>query len=374
MVELKEIILKNKKWKHTPINLSFDVGYNELDYSQKEIFKSLSLKEDYFLDGTFIVDGITFLPNNINSEETLCVLAISSQVFCLTLAFIINKKEKKSFIEDVQNKFLALKEMPLESFTDKDNKIKKIIENTILVKPSYVLLDLNDEINSSYSSLIEKDIKPHDSELTFIVLKKKEVEVEFSTLDIVNSDEAVSEDKNQKNEKKTVKNNFFRAGKAKLFLDILKKEYTSYLLIAFEVMFGVFSSLLFPSYFTNEDIFWGVILVIVSVLCIFTEIIFVALSIEPYLKKKKKDSFIVAIALLEAFTLIAIGIAYLLFVILMKNNVLVEQEKYLTIMFVPSIIISILSLLIIGLIKYISVPYFWLRKKLFNKISEDKKE
>lgn len=268
----------------------------------------------------------------------------------MTLAFIINKKEKKSFIEDVQNKFLALKEMPLESFIDKDNKIKKIIETTILVKPSYVLLDLNDEINSLYSSLIEKNIKPHINELTFIVLKKEEIEVEFSTLDIVNSDEAFSEDKNQKNEKKTVKNNFFRAGKAKLFLDILKKEYTSYLLIAFEVMFGVFSSLLFPSYFTNEDIFWGVILVIVSILCIFTEIIFVALSIEPYLKKKKKDSFIVAIALLEAFTLIAIGIAYLLFVILMKNNVLVEQEKYLTIMFVPSIIISVLSLLIIGLL------------------------
>lgn len=40
MVELKEIILKNKKWKHTPVNLSFDVGYNELDYSQKKSLRA----------------------------------------------------------------------------------------------------------------------------------------------------------------------------------------------------------------------------------------------------------------------------------------------------------------------------------------------
>ncbi len=372
MVELKEIILKDKKWRQTPVNLSFNNGYNELDYSKKAVFKSLSLKEDSFLDGTFIVDGITFLPNNINSEETLCVLAISSQVFCLTLSFVTSKKEKKAFIEDVQNKFIELKDMPLETFIDKDNKIKKIIETTLNVKPSYVLIDYNDEINALYSRIIDKTIKSHSDELTFIILKKEEKEALFSTIDIVNSDESVSTDKKEKSEKKTKKINLFNSARGKLFLDILKKEYTSYLLIAFEVMFGVFSSLLFPSYFTNEEIFWGVILIIVSVLCIFTEIIFVSLSIEPYLKKDKKDDLIISLSLLGAFTLIAIGLAYLLFVILMNNNVLVEHEKYEGVMFIPSVVISVLSLAIIGLIKYVSKPYFWIRKKLFPPKNKDK--
>ncbi len=373
MLEFKEIFLKDKQLKNIVQNHVFNDGLNYIDYESKGLFNALTLKNDLFLDGTFIVDGITFLPNNINKEETLSILAINSQVLCLTLCFIVNKKDKKKFIEETQNKFLELKDLPLETFADKNEKINKILEMSISLKPSYVLVDLNDEINKSCSNFIDKSLNKLVKDVTFIILKEEYIEPNYSQLDIVNNEESKNSDKNPSNRKS---NNIFSKENSKLWLSTLKEEYTSFLLISFEVLFGVFSSLLFPSYFANEEHFWGVVLVIVSVMCLVAELIFVSLCVQPYLKdEKKKKELRISQIYLALFASLAIGISYLVFALSLSsgNNTIINLEKYQPVMFISSIIVSFISLFIIVLIKYVSIPYFYLKKKLSNKKELDKK-
>ncbi len=350
--------------KSIPQNYVFNDGLNYLEYDSRTLFKALTLKNELFLDGTFIVDGITFLPHDINKESTLSVLAINSQVLCLTLCFVTNKKEKKNFIEGVQNQFLQLKDLPLETLLEKSEKIKKILEVTLSLKPSYVLIDLNDEINQMYSAFIEKAVNDIADELTFIILKKEYSEPEFSVLDIVNADEEAKN--SDKTSSKGKRNSIFSKGNSKLWLSILKEEFTSYLLIAFEVLFGVFASLLIPSYFANEEYFWGVVLTIVSIMCLCAEVVFVSLCVQPYLKaNKKKKELYISQFYLALFAIVSIGISYLVFSIFLSvgSNVLVDPEKYQAVMFIPSIVISCLSFFIIIFIKYVSKPYFYLKKK-----------
>lgn len=367
MLELKDIHLKGKEIKNTPINMSFNNGLTVLPYSKKAIFNSIILKDDLFIDGTFKVDDITFLPNDINALETLCVLSISSQVLCLTLVYVTAKKEKKDFIVNVQNKFLALKEMPLESDEDKDNKIKKIFENAVETSPSYALLDFNDEINNKYQLLISKNLEEIKDKLTFVVLNNLENEPSYSTIDI--SSENYESNKDNKNKSKRISSN----KNIEIFKNLFRKEWTSFLLISFELLFCVFSSLLAPFYFSSGEIGWGVTLSVLAVICLFAQIIFTCLCTESYLKENKKLEFKYSLISLLCFALISIGLGYLIFYLLLKNNVIVKEEELNNLLFLPSIIVSVISLTVTILIKYVSKPYFYIRKKIVSKFKKDKK-
>ncbi len=367
MLELKDIHLKGKEIKNTPINMSFNNGLTVLPYSKKTIFNSLILKDDLFIDGTFKVDDITFLPNDINALETLCVLSISSQVLCLTLVYVTSKKEKKDFIVNVQNRFLNLKEMPLESDEDKDNKIKKIFENTLDSSPSYVLIDFNNEINTKYQLLISKNLEEIKDKLTFVVLNSLENEPKYSTIDISSNNYEPNKDKKDKSKHISSNKNL------EIFKNLFQKEWTSFLLIAFELLFCVFSSLLAPFYFSTGELGWGVTLSVLSAVCLIAQIIFICLCTEPYLKENKKLEFKYSLISLICFALISIGLGYLIFYLLLANNVIVKQENFNNLLFLPSIIVSIISLTVTILIKYVSKPYFYLRKKIISKYKKDKK-
>ena len=191
MLELKNAIITQDKKKSSPYNLAFDKGLiNYLSYSERDVFNFLNSKEKYLEDGSFVIDGVSFIPYDEASEKTLLFIAINSQNIALTACFVADKKEKKEVFERIQGRLVALKDLPLITESDKFRKISFILDALYIENVNFLLVDENNETFAGNLILIDRILPQFAAKIPVIYLKKEEVVIQ----PVVETVEEVEED------------------------------------------------------------------------------------------------------------------------------------------------------------------------------------
>ena len=363
MIELKDVKLSGKNSNNEPLNLKFSNGLNFLSYDNSSLFKALILKDQLFSEGTFIVNNVTFFPNDSN-DKTILVLAINSKVFCLTISLISSKKEKKILMNEVQDKLFALKEMPLETLEDKEKKIDAIFDVISSYELGYALIDYNNDINIENLFLINKKLEQYKDKATFIILENEPLMVsdKFDEIDVNGDEENIAEDKNTSNKKIKINKEIWK--------DVFNKNLSTFVLIGLEALFSVFSSSLCPYYFSINNVLWGVIFLFILFICLFAEMIFLLFAIEYSADKKlpkQKEYDIASITYLSSFVFLGIICSYILFFVLKTNNIIINQEDYNSVTIILSIIVSLVCLAFAIFSKQIYRLFIEIKKKIANR-------
>lgn len=170
MIEIREAIIASKKAPKEAISFSYDKGsLNIIDYSEKYKFDFLKLKDQSLDKGEFYIDDIKIYPNEDN-ENSIFFLAVNSLIK-IGLCFVVKKEEKKQKVQDVQSKLIELRTLPTDTEEQKQDKIVKILNTSCDLKPSYLLIDYNDETNKSVN-LSFTFLEPYAVETNVIVLSK----------------------------------------------------------------------------------------------------------------------------------------------------------------------------------------------------------
>lgn len=197
MVELIDALILDNLAPKEGVNLSFDVGLNEISYEKRYIFNFLLLRNQALDKGKFVVNGKTIVPLE-NPDNSLFLLAVNSQNISMSACFELTKDSKKEDIKNIQQELIALRDLPLNTNNDKLAKLDKIF--TILEQhhAAYVLINKDNDINKSNLNLIELVMVDHSTELTIITLDSKDTvkqaSAEHDELDIVrNSPKAIEQ-------------------------------------------------------------------------------------------------------------------------------------------------------------------------------------
>lgn len=369
MIELKNIKISTKN-DDTSFDESFNNGIHYLDYEKEKLFRFLLLKDQFVEDGTFLINEWQFFPRDILNKQTLTALKINSAVIDVVITFISSKKEQKKTLEDLQNGLFTLKDLPLESDEEKEFKIRRIFEIIKNFNIGYVMLDLNDDVNIVHRKLIEKIIAEFQQNLTIIILNRAPL-LALAPVDDINvtvessgSESSSCGVDNQLNESDSsvqteIKDEVIKHNKKKfkdyLAVKILKDFTSSYILIALECLFSIFALLLCPYFFNNDNIAWGIVLIIISVFGIFANLLF-SFSNEKFLLKRyfnEPKANYINVIFLTLFNLIGAGLAYLLVFIFKTFNMVIESEKYISSFYIPSIIVASLIIIFAILSPYI---------------------
>ena len=174
MIKINNASLLYKKKEIKDINESFSTGATYLPYEKKYLYSLLTLKDVSLSSGNIIIDDIDISNISDNSPSSLFCLGINSKVIDLSTCFIIPNENKKGIIEAVQSSLYSLKDLPLNKLEEKRNKIRYIFNILVSYKVSYLLIDMNDNINKENEILIEEIKNEYLDKLTFIILSKKE--------------------------------------------------------------------------------------------------------------------------------------------------------------------------------------------------------
>ncbi len=369
MIELKNIKISTKN-DDTSFDESFNNGIHYLDYEKEKLFRFLLLKDQFVEDGTFLINEWQFFPRDILNKQTLTALKINSAVIDVVITFISSKKEQKKTLEDLQNGLFTLKDLPLESDEEKEFKIRRIFEIIKNFNIGYILLDLNDDVNIVHRKLIEKIIAEFQQNLTIIILNRAPLlalmPVDGIIVNVKSSDNESSSgdaddqiDKSESSIPTKIKDEVAKPYKKKfkdyLAIKILKDFTSSYILIALECLFSIFALLLCPYFFNNDNVAWGVALIIISVFGIFANLLF-TFSNEKFLLKRyfnESKANYINVIFLTLFNLIGAGLAYLLVFIFKTFNMVIESEKYISSFYIPSIIVASLIIIFAILSPYI---------------------
>ena len=369
MIELKNIKISTKN-DDTSFDESFNNGIHYLDYEKEKLFRFLLLKDQFVEDGTFLINEWQFFPRDILNKQTLTALKINSAVIDVVITFISSKKEQKKTLEDLQNGLFTLKDLPLESDEEKEFKIRRIFEIIKNFNIGYIMLDLNDDVNIVHRKLIEKIIAEFQQNLTIIILNRAPL-LALAPVDDINvtvesngSESSSCDVDNQLNKSDSsvqteIKDEVVKRNKKKfkdyLAVKILKDFTSSYILIALECLFSIFALLLCPYFFNNDNIAWGIVLIIISVFGIFANLLF-SFSNEKFLLKRyfnEPKANYINVIFLTLFNLIGVGLAYLLVFIFKTFNMVIESEKYISSFYIPSIIVASLIIIFAILSPYI---------------------
>ena len=173
MVELIDaLILDNLAPKET-VNLSFDVGLNEISYDKRYIFNFLLLRNQALDKGRFVVNGKTIVPLE-NPDNSLFLLAVNSQNISMSACFELTRESKKEDIKNIQQELIELRDLPLNTNNDKIAKLDKIFSILKNHHAAYVLINKGNDINKTNINLLDLVIVDHASELTIITLDDKD--------------------------------------------------------------------------------------------------------------------------------------------------------------------------------------------------------
>ena len=171
MIELKSGLILGKNSPKEEVSFQYEKGeINYIDYSSNYIYRFLKLKNQSLDKGEFFIDGSKIYPNE-DEEKSLFFLAVNSLVK-VDLCFVVNKEEKKEKVQFVQEQLLALKSLPLSTESDKDRKIAAIFEKISEISPSYVLIDMNEDVNGT-SIELSNQLEKYKDAFTIIVLNQK---------------------------------------------------------------------------------------------------------------------------------------------------------------------------------------------------------
>lgn len=188
MIKFEKVILLDNK---EPLDLTLNNGIHFFDYENKYIFELLSLKNQTIKKGNFLVDDFYVFPLT-DPRKYAFVLNINSQVINVNAVFILPLSLKDKTRSSLKKSLILLKDMPLENDEDKQNKIKSILSILKSFNSSYVLLDLNDEINNINNVLIKTVIEDEFNDFNIFVLNQKIIQLvneEINLHDVVEDDD-----------------------------------------------------------------------------------------------------------------------------------------------------------------------------------------
>ena len=175
MIELIDAAILSKSAPKEPCSFSFEKGQiNYIDYSEAYKFNFLMLKNQSLDSGTFKIDDKVFYPQEDN-DYSLFFITVNSLVR-FHLCFVDETKNKKEHVKAVQEALVKLRDLPTNTDDDRDNKVIAIFDCVDSLKPSYLLLNLNESANEK-ELLIKSQLEKYQNELLIVVLDKKPFEV-----------------------------------------------------------------------------------------------------------------------------------------------------------------------------------------------------
>lgn len=400
MIVLKDLVIKGNK---EPINLSFNNGINEILHKDRYLYKFLRLKDQAIDSGELLINGVSFSSNQ--KDKSLFVLAINSQVFCLSICVITKQEEKDNVVKQIQDDLVSLRDLPIVTTNEQKEKIDKITETISKYELGYVLIDENNEVNQDHISLINASVDKYKEDITFIYLKEEgiievkpnpvvatsNVAEEKQAPKVIHEDLLANEDiyeftvgayspseapkvipnpkrkeRKEKEKKSTNKSSEWLA----LLKPTLKDNWISLLLFMLEIAFTVILSIVGPYLVSTEGAsFASVIIIILLVFCVFASM-FISSTIVSIIDKKEKDTnlkFRILLVSLLIMSLVGIGIGYLLFIIFKNTNFLIKQEKWQDSYLILSIFIVVIGLIVPFIAKYIHLLAKKIKKSLNNK-------
>lgn len=336
MIELKDIKLDEKDAPKEAFSMKFDKGLNRIKFEDKYLYKLLKFKSD-LSDGTILVDDKQIFPY-VNDESSFFYLSINSQVFCLDVCLIKGENFKETQ-KNLLDKLNALKDMPLTNDEEKKAKIDSIVNIIKEFNPSFVLFDRNNSINNENEDLINKSLEVVQNDLCLISYQRDLNKETFQTICL---DEKPSRFKENKKE----------------VLRFLKVNYIQYLFLTLESLILVFLGFLVPYFFCDSEQLTVAIISLVCAIFILGFLTYFNYSIYKFNKKNKAEIQLGNINLFNnlfsmAFSFIGIIIAFVLFFVLLNFNVLVNKEKFVLLTIISPVALSVVSLVIPFLSKYI---------------------
>ncbi len=174
MIELLDAVISSKKAPKDPTSFSFEKGMiNHILFDESYKFAFLMLRDQSLDKGTFKINDNVIYPEE-NETKSLFFLTINSLVK-MHLCFLTEQKEKKQRVKFVQDELIKLRELPVETDEEKNQKITAIFNKVSELQPEYLLLDFNDKENLNYD-LIINELESHKDNLLIVVLDKKPIE------------------------------------------------------------------------------------------------------------------------------------------------------------------------------------------------------
>ena len=330
MIELKEGLILGRNAPKTVVSFSYEKGQiNYIDFSSFYIYKFLKLKDQALDKGEFFVDDVKIFPNE-NDEKTLFFLSINSLVK-VDLCFLVNKDEKKEKVKQVQEKLLELKNFPLTTENDKNLKIAAIFDKIASFLPSYILIDLNEDVNASNLELMSQ-LDKYKGIITVIVLNQKprevkevqpvneEVEVEMVDLSIGESRPLLYEREYNSDEESYVVYDANKKGFFKSFVETLKTNIMVFLAFVIPVVGVIAFSLLSPLYAKTTNKILLIPFIITIIVCFFLYMLmtYKCANFGSYKSKSENTKRIIFFIINVFVTLIGYGLGFLIYFLFKK--------------------------------------------------------
>ena len=274
MIEVSNAVIQGIKQSEEEISFIFDKGQiNYLPQEESYKFQLLKLKNQSLEKGSFVIDGTKIFPSE-NDDFSILYLTINSLVI-IGLCFIIKKKNRKQFINEIQKSFSELKELPSESEEEKESKIAAIFSKIQTISPKYIVVDQKEATNrnnvylQTQLGLIANDI------VTVVLTYKEEVkeipvviqeEQEEISLDItIGEEEKVEPEQTKKTQEKTTNNKEITFGKT--FIKTLKDNLMVFLSFLIPTIGVIAFTLLSPLYANTEQKILLLPFIITIVIC-----------------------------------------------------------------------------------------------------------
>lgn len=326
-----------------PLNVAYGGGIHYLAESQKEIFDIFSFSFVGIKEGSLKIDDLT-VTNDVSTLGRVIVYRIGVEGFAtLSAVFILPQGFKEAYKrrKEIATSIAALREMPGETFEDKQAKFLALYGVLEKEGASYVLCDYSLKVNNQHKEEIEplfSDIKLTTLILTYVPKTKAKAVVVKPVLE---------EDLDLGN--------------------FLKKDASSFL---FEGIFGlIFSFSLYGSIclLAGGEAGLGGCLIFVSIACLIMGIVILSFIQERVIKLLSNKNSYTKVQFMTAFVqLLACGIGLLVAFLCAYNDVILPNNS---VMGVATIACVIGDILLIFLSFFLSVPHkIWnLVRKLFKK-------
>jgi hypothetical protein len=158
MVDINSLVIVDEEGKASdPQTASFAFGITHLAYEKKSVFSSLLLSFSEIKSGSIAVGQLVLAGNNDNKIQIFELEVSVSGIASLTAVFFTDKINKEFFAlqKTVSSSFKTAKGMAVATEEDRKAKLSYVLDVLLQNGLSYLLIDLNEGINSSDETLIE---------------------------------------------------------------------------------------------------------------------------------------------------------------------------------------------------------------------------
>ncbi len=356
MIELRDGLILGKSAPKTEVSFIYEKGQiNYIDYSNFYIYKFLKLKDQALEKGEFYTDDIKIFPNE-DDENALFFISINSLIK-VDLCFLVKKEDKKEKVKLIQEQLLELKDFPLVTENDKNLKIAAIFEKIASFLPVYLLVNLNDDANSSNLELMSQ-LDKYKENITIVVLNQKpkeekevqpvieEAEVEMIDLSIGESKPLLYEREYSNEEDSYVVYDAKGKGFLKSLRETLKTNIMVYLAFIIPVVGVVAFLLLSPLYAKTNNNILLIPFIITIVVCFFLHMLmtYKCANFGSYKSKEENTKRIVFFIINALVTIAGYGLGFLIYFLFKKFDADIKSMTDNTTGVILSIIFAVILL------------------------------